>query len=90
MMRPAGRFPAGAVALFTQPIRLQTIKRFPSPCLRTFSSSPIPASVSPEERKKMIKDAKQGKPMKLRRLVDIPEDLGYLGMIQDFLWKFEG
>jgi hypothetical protein len=82
MMRPAGRVPAGAIALFTQPMRLQTMHRFTLPCLRTFSSSPIPAAgLSPEQRKKLIRDAKKGKPMKLRRLADIPDDVGYLGIL---------
>jgi hypothetical protein len=91
MMRPAGRVPAGTLVLFTRPMRLHKIHCSTIPCLRTFSSSPIPGSaMSGIQRKKLIKDAKRGKPMKITRLVDIPEDVGYLGMFHDFVVRNSG
>jgi hypothetical protein len=82
MLRPTGRFSTGLLAAFMPPIPLQRIPRHDVLCLRTFSSSPSiqsSSSVSEAERKKLIRDAKKGKRIKLTRLADIPEDIGYLG-----------
>jgi len=81
MMRPAGRLPAGVLAVFRQPMPLQGMQRHAVPCLRAFSRTSIraAASVSPDERRKLFRDVKKGKRLKLTRLSDIPEDIGYLG-----------
>ena len=80
-MGPAGRLPAGALVVFRQPVPLHRIHCHAVPCLRAFSCSSIrtAASVSPEERRKLLRDVKKGKRIKLTRLSDIPEDIGYLG-----------